>query len=112
MPEPSRRSRSARRSVYLVTIAAIASVLMGCALDNSTVDREAEPVWPLVGSPPSEIPSDAPLTWNTYPEAGVPMVGERRELGTENSPGLFFEGRDVSTSAPTPVSVGKGTQRE
>lgn len=102
VPYPSRRSRSTRLAASLVAIATAASLLTGCASDQSSIDRKAEPLGPVGGSTPSEVPSDAPLTWNTTPvEGGSPA--ERRELGAENSPGPFFEGRDVSTSSPTPL---------
>ena len=110
--ESSWGSRSSRRSACLVAIAISGSLLTGCASDQSSIDREAEPLFPVVGSTPSEIPSDAPLMWDTNPGQSAPLVGERRELGAENSPGPFFEGRDVSSSAPSPISVGEDGQPE
>ena len=110
VPESSWRSRGSRRAACLVAIATAASLLTGCASDQSSIDRKAEPLVPVVGSTPSEIPPEPPLTWNTNPVQG--LLGEQHELGAENSPGPFFEGRDVSSSAPSPISVGEDEQPE
>lgn len=110
VPESSWRSRSSRRSACLVAIAISGSLLTGCGSEQSSIDREAESLFPVVGSTPSEIPPEPPLTWDTNPVQG--WLGERRELGAENSPDPFFEGRDVSSSAPSPISVGEDKQPE
>lgn len=106
MLRKSHESRRTTRAATIGALVAVAGLLAGCTSGDTKVDRKAE-FAPLA----TTTRSDAPLAWNSNPNATppAPVLGTS---ATEETPNPFYDGRDVSTFSSPAASDLESQRRE